>query len=98
MKVNLLTQVFIGIAVVLLALYSTNVYKNYIKLEAIKIKEVNAEKEIDEIKLEMLNYEEKIIAIQDKFQREKIAREKLQMIKKQEKVYKFINYESQEEK
>ncbi len=79
-------------AIVLLNLYYFVPYisRSYVKIEKLKKEQKEIEKKIELVKKEIEDYNKSIDTLEDDFQREKIARNKLQMVKEQEEIYRFI--------
>lgn len=86
-----LGQLFL-FAIVLLNLYYFVPYisRSYVKIEKLKREQVEIDKKIELVKKEIEEYNKSISTLEDDFQREKIARNKLQMVKEQEEIYRFI--------
>ena len=51
---------------------------------------------IQTLQLQIEGYKNRIGDMDDDFQREKVARNKLQMVKEQEEIYRFINKKQEE--
>lgn len=86
-----LGQLFL-FAIVLFNLYYFVPYisRSYVKIEKLKREQVEIDKKIELVKKEIEEYNKSISTLEDDFQREKIARNKLQMVKEQEEIYRFI--------
>lgn len=67
------------------------IYRSCVKLQKLNLERVELERKIEKAKIEISNYNNKINTMEDEFEREKIARNRLQMIKKSEEIYRFIN-------
>lgn len=83
-------RILIVILLIVIAKYGVIVYKNWMKYQNTKEYSENLSQDIEEINSNIKDIQEKIKLLNDKFYREKIARNKLQMIKNNEKIYRYI--------
>ena len=73
-----------------------HIYRSWIKLKKLDEDMLILSTRIQTLQLQIEGYREKIDDMDDEFQREKVARNKLQMIKQQEEIYRFINKKQEE--
>ncbi|WP_286033470.1 septum formation initiator family protein [Fusobacterium necrogenes] len=66
-------------------------YRSYIKIEKLKREQLEIKEKIKIVKKKIEDYNIRIEKLGDDFQREKIARDRLQMVKENEKIYRFID-------
>lgn len=87
-----LGQIFL-FSIVLLNLYYFVPYisRSYVKIEKLKREQKELEEKIEIAKNRIEDYNKSIDTLEDDFQREMIARNKLQMIRENEEIYRFIN-------
>lgn len=88
-------NLLIGIIVFLIFLmFNISVFRqiinNYSKKENIQNEILKIEEKISETDLEIKKYDKFIASLQNKFEQEKIARNKLKMVKSNEVIYKLI--------
>ena len=81
---------------IMLKFFIPHIYKSWIKLKKIDEDMLILSTRIQTLQLQIEGYREKIDDMDDEFQREKVARNKLQMIKQQEEIYRFINKKQEE--
>ena len=74
-----------------MAFFGPHICRSYVKLGKLKNEEKQLKERITALKEEISDYNSKIGLMGDDFQKEKIARDKLLMIKEQEEIYRFIN-------
>lgn len=80
-----------GLLVAWVAFFGPHICRSYVKLGKLKNEEKQLKERITALKEEISDYNSKIGLMGDDFQKEKIARDKLLMIKEQEEIYRFIN-------
>ena len=66
-------------------------YRSYVKMEKLQREQNDIKEKIELAKNKIEDYNRRIDKLEDDFQREKIARDKLQMVKEKEEIYRFIN-------
>ena len=66
-------------------------YRSYVKMEKLQREQNDIKEKIELAKNKIEDYNRRIDKLEDDFQREKIARDKLQMVKETEEIYRFIN-------
>lgn len=66
-------------------------YRSYVKMEKLQREQDDIRKKIELVKKKIEDYNRSIEKLEDEFQREKIARDRLQMVKEKEEIYRFIN-------
>ena len=66
-------------------------YRTYVKMEKLQREQNDIKEKIELAKNKIEDYNRRIDKLEDDFQREKIARDKLQMVKEKEEIYRFIN-------
>ncbi|STO30996.1 Septum formation initiator [Fusobacterium necrogenes] len=66
-------------------------YRSYIKIEKLKREQLEIKEKIKIVKKKIEDYNIRIEKLGDDFQREKIARDRLQMVKENEEIYRFID-------
>lgn len=67
------------------------IYRSHIKLQKLALEEKILNDKIDKLQVKIENFNKKISLMEEEFEREKIARNRLQMIKENEEIYRFIN-------
>lgn len=79
-------------AITLLNLYYfvPYIYRSHVKITKLEKEEKEIAKKIELAKNRIEDYNKSIETLEDDFQREKIARNRLQMVKEQEEIYRFI--------
>lgn len=92
MKKNILGTLILALFVILNGkFFFPLIYRSYVKLQKLDIEEKNLHDKIEKLKAKIQKYDSKINVMEDEFEREKIARNRLQMIKENEEIYRFIN-------
>lgn len=66
-------------------------YRSYVKIEKLKKEQIEIKEKIELAKKRIEDYNIRIEKLEDDFQRERIARDRLQMIKENEEIYRFID-------
>lgn len=66
------------------------IYRSFVKIEKLKKEQIELNEKIEKTKLKIEDYNNKIDNLEDDFQRESIARNRLQMVKENEEIYRFI--------
>ena len=66
--------------------------RSYVKIEKLKREQKELAEKIEVAKEKIEIYNNKIDTLEDDFQREAIARNRLQMIKESEEIYRFIKH------
>lgn len=66
------------------------IYRSFVKIEKLKKEQIELNEKIEKTKLKIDEYNNKIDNLEDDFQRESIARNRLQMVKENEEIYRFI--------
>lgn len=66
------------------------IYRSFVKIEKLKKEQIELNEKIEKTKLKVEDYNNKIDNLEDDFQRESIARNRLQMVKENEEIYRFI--------
>lgn len=66
--------------------------RSYVKIEKLKREQKELDEKIEVAKEKIEIYNNKIDTLEDDFQREAIARNRLQMIKESEEIYRFIKH------
>lgn len=83
-----------GILFVILLLniyyFAPYISRSHVKIEKLKKEQREIEEKIELAKKGIEDYNRNINTLGDDFQREKIARNRLQMVKEQEEIYRFI--------
>ena len=84
---------FLLYGIILLNIYFvvTYMYRSYVKMEKLQREQNDIKEKIELAKNKIEDYNRRIDKLEDDFQREKIARDKLQMVKEKEEIYRFIN-------
>lgn len=77
--------------IVTIAKITPDIFVNYNKRQKILKECSDIQKKIELENQKILDFEKKIEVLDDEFQREKIVRDKLKMIKENEEIYRFIN-------
>ena len=72
-------------------LFVPYMYRSYVKMEKLQREQNDIREKIELAKKKIGNYNRSIEKLEDEFQREKIARDRLQMVKEKEEIYRFIN-------
>lgn len=88
---KILEKIVIAGGVMICTSASMGMYKSFIKLNKMNIEEKQLQVKIVEIEGKIANFNNKISRLEDGFEREKIARNRLQMVKENEEIYRFIN-------
>ena len=82
------------IVIIILLLSSFNVIlqikHSLSKKKSIREEIVAVNKKIEEIKADIEKYDKKIASLDDEFEKEKVARNMLQMVKENEVIYKYV--------
>ncbi|WP_410207685.1 septum formation initiator family protein [Fusobacterium sp.] len=73
-----------------------HIYRSWIKLKKLDEDMLILYTRIQTLQLQIEGYKNRIGDMDDDFQREKVARNKLQMVKEQEEIYRFINKKQEE--
>lgn len=66
------------------------IYRSHVKISKLEREEKEISNKIELVKNKIEDYNKSIETLEDDFQREKIARNKLQMVKDHEEIYRFI--------
>ena len=84
---------FLLYGIILLNIYFFVPYmdRSYVKMEKLQREQNDIKEKIELAKNKIEDYNRRIDKLEDDFQREKIARDKLQMVKEKEEIYRFIN-------
>lgn len=79
-------------AIIILNLYYfvPYIYRSHVKIAKLEREKKEIEEKIELAKNKIEDYNRSIETLEDDFQREKIARNRLQMVKEQEEIYRFI--------
>lgn len=80
-----------GIILLNIYFFVPYMYRNYVKMEKLQREQNDIKEKIELAKNKIEDYNRRIDKLEDDFQREKIARDKLQMVKEKEEIYRFIN-------
>lgn len=72
------------------------IYRSWLKIQKLDEDVMILSARIENLKHKIASYKYRIDIMDDEFQREKVARNKLQMIKDQEEIYRFINKKQEE--
>ena len=80
-----------GIILLNIHFFVPYMYRSYVKMEKLQREQNDIKEKIELAKNKIEDYNRRIDKLEDDFQREKIARDKLQMIKEKEEIYRFIN-------
>lgn len=83
--------ILFAITMINLYFFAPYIYRSYVKIEKLKKEELEVKKNIELTKKQIAEYNRGIDTLEDEFQVEKIARNKLQMVKDKEEIYRFIN-------
>ena len=68
-----------------------NIYRNYEKIKILKEEKLDMQKKNRDIEKEIARIKEEIERLDDSFYVETLARERLSMVKKDEKIYRLVN-------
>lgn len=80
-----------GIILLNIYFFVPYMYRSYVKMEKLQREQNDIKEKIELAKNKIEDYNRRIDKLEDDFQREKIARGKLQMVKEKEEIYRFIN-------
>lgn len=67
------------------------IYRSHIKLQKLALEEKILNDKINKLQVKIESFNKKISLMEEEFEREKIARNRLQMVKENEEIYRFIN-------
>lgn len=90
------TFIFLICFVVMINFFFPHIYRSWIKLKKLDEDMLILYTRIQTLQLQIEGYKNRIGDMDDDFQREKVARNKLQMVKEQEEIYRFINKKQEE--
>jgi cell division protein FtsB len=68
-----------------------NIYHNYLKIKVLKKEKLDLISENDNLEKSISSIEDEIEKLNDPFYVETLARERLNMVKKDEKIYRLVN-------
>lgn len=80
-----------GIILLNIYFFVPYMHRSYVKMEKLQREQNDIKEKIELAKNKIEDYNRRIDKLEDDFQREKIARDKLQMVKEKEEIYRFIN-------
>lgn len=80
-----------GIILLNIYFFVPYMYRSCVKMEKLQREQNDIKEKIELAKNKIEDYNRRIDKLEDDFQREKIARDKLQMVKEKEEIYRFIN-------
>ena len=82
------------IVIIILLLSSFNVVPqirhSLSKKKSTKEEIIAVNKKIEEIKADIEKYDKKIVSLDDEFEKERVARDRFQMVKENEVIYKYV--------
>lgn len=89
-KIKLTDLIVLFLFLINLYIFSEKIYRSYVKIETVQAINEKINIEIQLLNKELDEYNQKISVFSNPFEREKIARNKLQMIKENEVIYRFV--------
>lgn len=81
----------LGIIFFNLYFFTPYIYRSWVKINKLEEEQQNIQQKISITRNKIEEFNKKIDTLEDGFEREKIARNKLQMVKEKEEIYRFIN-------
>lgn len=92
MQENKIGKILLYVIILLnLYFFVPYMYRSYVKIEKLKREQNEIEEKIELAKKKIEDYNIRIEKLEDDFQRERIARDRLQMVKEKEEIYRFID-------
>ncbi len=92
MKENRVGKILLfGVIILNIYFFVPYMYRSYVKIDKLKKEQIDIKNKIELAKNRIEDYNRRIEKLEDDFQRERIARDKLQMVKEKEEIYRFIN-------
>lgn len=80
-----------GIILLNIYFFAPYMYRSYVKIDKLQKEQNDIKNKIELAKNKIEDYNKRIEKLEDDFQRERIARDRLQMVKEKEEIYRFIS-------
>lgn len=80
-----------GIILLNIYFFAPYMYRSYVKIDKLQKEQNDIKNKIELAKNKIEDYNRRIEKLEDDFQRERIARDRLQMVKEKEEIYRFIS-------